>query len=70
MKEEYWIKYGFKEDGDLVCVKVISNSKPDENFFYTENGEHKEVRNPNVLKLTKELIEKLEIIEKVQDLKK
>lgn len=70
MDEGYWIKYGYKEDGNLVCVRSISSTKPDENFFYTEDGVHKEVKNPNTIKLTKDLIEKLEIIEKIQDLKK
>ncbi len=59
MKEEYWLKFGFKENGDLTCVRAISGLKPTENFFYTENGEHKEVINPNVMQLTKEVIEKL-----------
>jgi hypothetical protein len=36
IEEGYWIKYGYKEDGNLVCVRSISNTKPDENFFYTE----------------------------------
>ena len=59
MKEEYWLKFGFKENGELTCVRTISESKPTENFFYTENGEHKEVKNPNVIQLTKDIIEKL-----------
>ena len=59
MKEEYWLKYGFKENGNLVCLKTLSNSKPDEKFFYTENEIHKEVKNPNVIRLTKEIIEKI-----------
>jgi len=59
MEEEYWLKYGFKENGELVCLRTITNSKPSELFFYTENGEHKEVKNPNLVKLTKEVIEKI-----------
>jgi len=59
MEEEYWIKYGFKENGELVCLRTIAGSKPAEMFFYTENGEHKEVKSPNVVKLTKGVIEKL-----------
>jgi len=59
MEEEYWLKYGFKEGGELACVRVLANSKPSEGFFYTENGKHKEVKSPNVVKLTKEVIEKL-----------
>ena len=62
MKEEYWLKYGFKEDGELTCVRAVADSKPTEKFFYTENGEHKEVKNPNIVKLTKEGIEKLNSI--------
>jgi len=67
MEEEYWIKYGFKEDGDLVCVRAISDSKPSENFFYTEKGQCKEVKNPNAIKLTRDTMEKLELIEKIQE---
>ena len=59
MGEEYWLKVGFKENGDLACVRTISESKPTEKFFYTENGEYKEVKEPNVIRLTKEVIEKL-----------
>lgn len=55
--EEYWLKYGFKENGDLICVRMLTDSKPIEKFFYTEDKENKEVRNPNVVKLTKEGIE-------------
>ena len=59
MEEEYWLKYGFKENGELACIRTISDSKPTEKFFYTENGEQKEVKSPNVIKLTKNIIEKL-----------
>ena len=59
MEEEYWLKYGFKENGGLECVRVLADSKPSEKFFYTENGDPKEVKNPNVVKLTKEVIEQL-----------
>ena len=59
MEEEYWLKCGFKENGELVCVRALSDSKPNETFFYTEEDGHKEVKNPNVVKLTKEVIEKL-----------
>lgn len=64
MEEEYWLKYGFKEDGSLVCTRMVAGSKPSEKFFYTESGENKEVKNPNVVKLTKEVIEKLNGIQK------
>ena len=67
MNEGYWIKYGFKENGDLVCVRLISDSKPGDLFFYTENGKYKEVKNPNTIKLTKKVMEKLEIIDKLND---
>ena len=53
MEEEYWLKYGFKESGKLTCLRIIASSKPEEKFFYTENGEHKEVKSPNVIKITK-----------------
>jgi hypothetical protein len=56
MKEEYWLKCGFEENGELVCVRMISNSKPDKSFFYTVQGGYKEVKNPVVLKLTPEII--------------
>ena len=59
MEEEYWLKYGFKENGDLVCLRMITDSKPDEKFFYTENGNHLEAKNTNVIKLTKEVVEKI-----------
>ena len=59
MDEEYWIKYGFKENGELVCLRSISGSRSDENFFYNDEGQHKKVRNPGVFKLTKEAIDAL-----------
>jgi|APSaa5957512622_1039677.scaffolds.fasta_scaffold226201_2 hypothetical protein len=59
MNEQYWLKFGFKENGDLTCVRTISKSKPSEIFFYTENGQNKEVKEPNVIKLTKDVLQKL-----------
>jgi hypothetical protein len=59
MSEEYWLKYGQKENGELTCVKMLSNSKPDKVFFYTENGEYKKVLNPEVVKLDKNLLDSL-----------
>ena len=59
MEEEYWLKYGFKENGEFTCIRAIAKSKPDKNFFYTEEGEHKEAKDSNVIKLTKDVIEKL-----------
>ncbi|GAF96553.1 unnamed protein product, partial [marine sediment metagenome] len=32
MEEEYWLKFGFKENGDLTCIRTISESKPTEKF--------------------------------------
>ncbi|MBW2983992.1 hypothetical protein KY361_02665 [Candidatus Woesearchaeota archaeon] len=64
MGEEFWLKYGFKENGELVCTRMIANSKPTEKFFYTEDGETREVKNPDVVKLTKEVIEKLNGVQK------
>jgi hypothetical protein len=58
--EEYWLKYGFKENGELICVRVLSSIKPDKKFFYTDGNMHKEAQNPVVIKLTKENINKLE----------
>jgi len=58
---EYWLKYGFKDNGDLVCVRTLSNTMPDKRFFYTEDSSHKEVKHSNVLKLTNELINDLKI---------
>ena len=66
MEEEYWLKYGFKENGELTCVRAIANSRPGEKFFYTENGGPKEVKDPNVVKLTKEVIEKLNNLKNVE----
>ena len=62
MEEEFWIKYGIKENGELVCTRTIANSKPTEGFFYTEEEKTKEVRNPEVVKLTKDIIERLSLI--------
>jgi myo-inositol-hexaphosphate 3-phosphohydrolase len=59
MEEEFWLKYGFKENGDLTCIRTISNSKPDKKFFYTVDGNHKEAKETNVIKITKEVIEKI-----------
>ena len=67
MKEEYWLKYGFKDNGDLTCVRTISGSEPTANFFYTEDGRHKEVKSPNVIKITKEIIEKLNSLNGVDE---
>jgi len=63
MEEDYWLKYGFTENGELTCIRTISDSKPTDKFFYTEGGEHKEVKNPNVIKLTKEIIERMNGLE-------
>lgn len=62
MEEEYWLKYGFKENGDLVCVRMVSGSKPSEKFFYTEDGNYKEVKNTNVVRLTKGVLEKINVL--------
>ena len=59
MQEEYWLKYGFKENGELVCLRMLAESKPAGSFFYTENGGYKEVKNPNVVRITKEGLEQL-----------
>jgi hypothetical protein len=59
MEEEFWLKYGFKENGDLTCIRTMSDSRPIEKFFYTENGTHIEAKSPNVVKLTKEVIERI-----------
>ncbi len=59
MEEEYWLKCGFKENGELTCLRLLSHSKPNETFYYTENGEYKKVKNTIVIKLTKEFISPL-----------
>ena len=59
MSEEYWLKYGEKENGELTCVRMLSNSKPSEDFFYTENGEHKKVLNASVIKIDKGALDSL-----------
>ena len=61
MNEEYWIKYGFKENGELICVRTLSNSKPNERFFYLEKGINKEVKNPKVVILTKNNINQFSV---------
>ena len=59
MEEEYWLKCGFKENGELVCVRMIANSKPDETFFYNDGNKFKQVKNSQVVKLTKDVFEKI-----------
>ncbi|MFH0876345.1 MAG: hypothetical protein V1859_10490 [archaeon] len=59
MNEEFWLKYGFKENGELTCVRTLANSKPSDKFFYTEEGTHKEVKNSSVIKITKNVLEKI-----------
>jgi len=59
MNEEFWLKYGFKENGELTCVRMLANSKPDEAFYYASDGACKTVKNSCVIKLTKENIERL-----------
>ena len=56
---EYWLKVGFKENGDLTCVRRIAEVKPTEPFFYEDNGDMKSVKDPKVIKLTKELLDKI-----------
>lgn len=56
---EYWLKCGFKKNGDLVCVRTLSNAKPGEKFFYSEEDKAIVAENPKVVKLTKELFRKL-----------
>jgi hypothetical protein len=57
MSEEFWLKYGFKENGELICERTITKFKPASEFFYTDNGECKEVLNSNVVKITKNVVE-------------
>jgi hypothetical protein len=57
--EEYWLKCGLKENGELVCVRTLSNKRPDKRFYYTEEGTHKEVQNSDVIRLSREAIDKL-----------
>lgn len=59
MEEEYWLKCGLKENGDLVCVRMISNTKPDDTFFYGEHGNYKQAQNTRVIKLTPAKLEKI-----------
>ncbi|MBN2421736.1 hypothetical protein JXB41_00795 [Candidatus Woesearchaeota archaeon] len=54
MEEDYWLRYGLKEDGRLICTRVISKTKPSKTFFYTENGTNKEVKNAEIIKLSLE----------------
>jgi hypothetical protein len=62
MEEEYWLKYGFKENGEVACVRLLSDKKPDEDFYYTEDGSYKEARNSHVIKLTPDVLEQLNSI--------
>lgn len=57
MEQEFWLKYGFKDNGELTCVRVLANSKPDEAFYYTEGGQCKPVLNTGVVRISKETIE-------------
>ena len=59
MTEEYWLKYGFKENGELVCVRMISNAKPDESFYYDDDGFYKKACNTRVVKLTSDGLDKI-----------
>jgi hypothetical protein len=59
MMEEYWLKCGFKKNGDLICVRTLPNAEPSETFFYSEGGGNVTVENPKVVKLTKEKFRKL-----------
>jgi hypothetical protein len=59
MANEYWLKYGTTETGDLTCIRVLSESKPNEEFYYKDNGENKIAHNPKVIKITKELLKKI-----------
>ena len=61
MEEEFWLKYGLKENGELTCLRMLSRSEPEKDFFYTENGEHKQVRSPNAIRITKEILNTLVI---------
>ena len=57
MEGEYWLKCGLKKNGDLTCIRALLDSKPTEKFFYTEDEKPKEVKNPFVIKLTKEVLD-------------
>lgn len=67
MNEEFWLKYGFKDDGQLTFVRMLANSKPDKNFYYNDKEGCKQVKNSKVIKLTKEMIEFLEKSEKISE---
>jgi len=56
--EEYWLKYGFKENGELVCVRTLSCNKPEKIFFYKNNENYVKVQNPNIIKLSCDNIKK------------
>lgn len=60
MKESYYLKYGYKQNGELVCAKAVLQTKPDRHFYYTEGDECKPVLNPTVVKLTKDVLESLD----------
>ncbi|MBW2992852.1 hypothetical protein KY345_06575 [Candidatus Woesearchaeota archaeon] len=59
MEEEYWIKCGFKENGELICTRLLANSRPSETFFYKDGSEHKEVRDPHIVKITRENLRRI-----------
>ena len=59
MENENWQNYGFKENGELTCVRTLSGAIPEKTFFYTEEGQTKEVKDTGVIKLTKENIGQL-----------
>lgn len=59
MNDEFWLKYGFKENGELVCVRTLSNLKPTKEFFYNDNGTYKDLLDTNVIKITKDVIKLL-----------
>lgn len=60
MEEEYWLKFGFKENGELACVRTLSKTRPAAEFFYNQDGQNREVISPCVVKLTKDVAKTLE----------
>ncbi len=54
---EYWLKFGFKHNGELACVRTLAEQKPSENFFYREEGQVRDIQNPRVIRLTKEVVQ-------------
>ncbi|MBN2542621.1 hypothetical protein JXI42_07110 [bacterium] len=59
MKEQYWLKCGYKENGELICVRTLSQLKPNRILYYKDNGKFKKALNTMILKLTADILQQV-----------